>query len=160
MKGVFYRSLPPGGKVRLTPEGARVYEIFFCWFVSVVAWCFSQDKHTITCLCTQAPSTTAWFPSLSEGGYCKTRFQLQRQHNAICFSTVGGCKAKKIPLRCKHLALLSPLPRCQKFDSTPFRSGWHGNSCVGERKKRTCFSTEFLESDTLKQRKVFAFLPL
>ena len=24
--------------------------------------------------------------------------------------------AKKIPLRCKHLALLSPLPRCQKFD--------------------------------------------
>ena len=31
--------------------------------------------------------------------------------------TFGERKAKKIPLRCKHLALLSPLPRCQKFDS-------------------------------------------
>ena len=31
--------------------------------------------------------------------------------------TFGERKAKKIPLRCNHLALLSPLPRCQKFDS-------------------------------------------
>ena len=30
--------------------------------------------------------------------------------------TFGERKAKKIPLRRKRLALLSPLPRCQKFD--------------------------------------------
>ena len=30
--------------------------------------------------------------------------------------TFGERMAKKIPLRRKRLALLSPLPRCQKFD--------------------------------------------
>ncbi len=48
--------------------------------------------------------------------FCKTYFQLQRGHHANSFRTIGERKAKKIPLRCKHLALLSPLPRCQKFD--------------------------------------------